>query len=158
MQSHMAVHFKLFIIRCVVACACINGARCIHTNIHCTLNTCCTSNCYIAAMLCSSQLSHCHLFFAMKCKRCQQLANFMARSEGEPFEWWCKWCYDAHEHKKLPDDIEHQTLCIQCKDQPASCRIRSPLKACWEYWCYTCFDSMNDLIIKKNLMSLLLWI
>ena len=41
MQSHMAAHFKLFIISCLVACACVNGARCIHTNMHCTLNTCC---------------------------------------------------------------------------------------------------------------------
>ena len=71
---------------------------------------------------------------------CQQLANFRARIEGEPFDWWCKQCYDAHEHRKLQDDIEHQTLCIQCKDQQASCRIKSPPEACWEYWCYTCFE------------------
>jgi hypothetical protein len=81
--------------------------------------------------------------FAMKCKMCQQVANFRARNEGEPFEWWCKWCYDVHEHQQIPDDIEHQTLCIHCKDQPASCRIKSPLKACWEYWCYTCFERFD---------------
>ena len=104
-------------------------------------------------MLCSSQLSYCHLFFAMKCNMCQQLANFRARSEGEPVEWWCKWCYDAHEHQQLPDDIEHPTLCIECNDQPASCRIKSPLKECWEYWCYSCFEqwdhpeTLDDMVI-----------
>jgi hypothetical protein len=85
----------------------------------------------------------CFFVFAMKCKMCQQVANFRARNEGEPFEWWCKWCYDVHEHQQIPDDIEHQTLCIHCKDQPASCRIKSPLKACWEYWCYTCFERFD---------------
>ena len=85
----------------------------------------------------------CFVLFAMKCKLCQQVANFRARNEGEPFEWWCKWCYDVHEHQQIPDDIEHQTLCIHCKDQPASCRIKSPLKACWEYWCYTCFERFD---------------
>ena len=102
--------------------------------------------------------ANCHIaisFVAMKCNMCQQLANFRARREGEPFEWWCKQCYDAHEHQTVPDDIEHQTLCITCNDQPASCRIKSPLKTSWEYWCYSCFEHV---IIKKNLMIWLLWI
>ena len=93
------------------------------------------------------------VFVAMKCNMCQQVANFRARSEGEPFEWWCKQCYDAHEHQQLPDDIEHPTLCIECNDQPASCRIKSPLKECWEYWCYSCFEQwdhpekLDDMVI-----------
>ena len=53
----------------------------------------------------------------MKCKMCQQVANFRARNEGEPFEWWCKWCYDVHEHQQIPDDIEHQDFPSKVSDK-----------------------------------------
>ena len=38
MQAHMVAHFILNMLSCLIACACINGARCIHTH---TLVACC---------------------------------------------------------------------------------------------------------------------
>ena len=38
MQAHMVAHFILIMLSCLIACACINGARCIHTH---TLVACC---------------------------------------------------------------------------------------------------------------------
>ena len=114
---------------------------CIHTNMHCTLNTCCTSSCYICShALLKPSVFLPFLFVAMKCNMCQQFASFRARSEGDPFTWWCTECYDAHEHQDLPHDIEHPVLCIACKEQPASIRIRSQSQTSQVYWCYTCFE------------------
>ena len=39
MQAHMVAHFILSMLSCLIACACINGARCIHTH---TLVACCS--------------------------------------------------------------------------------------------------------------------
>ena len=39
MQAHMVAHFILIMLSCLIACACINGAKCIHTH---TLVACCS--------------------------------------------------------------------------------------------------------------------
>jgi len=40
MQAHMVAHFILIMLSCLIACACISGARCIHTH---TLVACCSA-------------------------------------------------------------------------------------------------------------------
>ena len=121
----------------------INGAKCIHTSIHCTLNTCCTSKCYIAAMLCSSQLWYCNLFCCNEVQHVSTVCHFQGKRWRRtiwmvvPTVLWCTWA------QKIPDGIEHTTLCIECNDQPASCKVKSTFKACWECWCYSCFEQLD---------------
>ena len=76
----------------------------------------------------------------MKCNMCDEVASFRARRVNCPFIWWCQSCYDAHQHKDLPHDIEWPIMCHHCNDLPATCRAKSVLNPNWLYWCYHCFE------------------
>ena len=114
----------VIMLSCLIACACINGARCIHTHTHRTLvaccsvymtfslhvtqtieqhtmNACCTRLWHIAAKFCSSQLSSCpcmplaSAYQVMDCNACGGRANFRARSHGQPFQCCVSHCMRA---------------------------------------------------------------
>ena len=82
----------------------------------------------------------------MDCSACGCKANFRARSDGEPFQWWCHDCYKFcfQEHERVLHDIENPVICCKCHVLPATCRVHTTLL--WQdgskttYWCHGCYE------------------
>ena len=90
----------------------------------------------------------------MDCSACGCKANFRARSDGEPFQWWChdcyKFCFQEHERvlhdieNPVIHDIENPVICCKCHVLPATCRVHTTLL--WQdgskttYWCFGCYE------------------
>ena len=81
----------------------------------------------------------------MDCNACGGKANFRARSDGEPFQWWCHDCYQFCflEHERVAHDISDPIICCECDVLPATCRVHTTVL--WHgpkttYWCHTCYE------------------
>ena len=135
MQAHMVAHFILIMLSCLIACACINGARCIHTHtlVACcnvymtfslhvaqtieqhTMNACGTIIWDIAARFCSSQLSSCPLWsFHHEMQHVSQCCTFQSQRwretihlvvPGVLWKTWAWWGRSASWHR-LPHHVQ----------------------------------------------------